>query len=160
MAYATIDDVQQRMPQFQLSATSKPALSQAEIFLSDSQAHLDAALTNLGYVVPITGAMSLPQVREAVCDRAICRILYARAAALGTDSALQSAEKAGERYDKFLADLANDKSPVELVDAARTDSAATKGESSGPFALLYNTRGEEIEPRICIDSRVCPMGDF
>lgn len=148
------------MPQFVLTATSKPTLAQAQVFLDDAHAHLDAALTNLGYVVPITGALSVPQVREAVCDRTICRILYARAAAVGTDAALQSADAACARYDKFLADLANPNSPVELVDATRTGDQIEKPANAGPFGLLTDEDGNDIEPRITIGSRVGAMREF
>lgn len=158
--YATLDDVQARMPQFALTAVSKPSMAQAQVFLDDSHAHLDAALSNLGYVIPIVGPISLSQVREAVCDRAICRILHARGAAVGTDAALQSAEAACKRYDKFLADLSDSKSPVELVDAQRTGDAVTKPIELGVFGLLTDDDGNAIEPRITIDSRVCTMGEF
>lgn len=160
MPYATIDDVQQRMPQFLLTAVTKPTITQSQTFLDDSHAHLDAALSNLGYVIPVTGALSVAQVREAVCDRTTCRILYARAAAVGTDAALQSADAACARYDKFLTDLADPKSPVELVDAVRTGDMVEKPANAGPFGLLTNPDGSAIEPRISMDSRVQYMGDF
>jgi hypothetical protein len=151
--YATVDDVQARMPQFLLTSTSKPSIEQAQVFLDDAHAHLDGALSNLGYMVPVTGPISLSLVREAVSDRAICRILTARAAAIGTDVAFQSATKHCEAYTQFLTDLADPNSPIELTDALRTESAMEK-----PGAQLGGLLPGE--PRICMDSRVKPMRDF
>jgi hypothetical protein len=147
--YATLDDVQKRMPQFLLTAQSKPNLDTAQVLLDDAHAHLDAALSSLGYTVPITGPLSIPQVREAVCDRAICRILHARGAAVGTDAALQSAEVFCARYDKFLEDLADDASPIDLPDAG------------GDPLKGFNQFGEtSFEPRITIASSVKDMDEF
>ncbi len=42
MPYATLDDVQRRMPQFQLTPTSKPANDAAQVFLDDTHAQMDA----------------------------------------------------------------------------------------------------------------------
>jgi len=154
--YATLDDVQRRMPQFALTSITKPTLEQAQTFLDDAHASLDAALTNLGYVVPVSGQLSVPQCREAVCDRTICRILYARAAAVGTDAALQSADAACKRYDAFLTALADENSPIELVDAESTDDP--KPGSAGPFG--YPNSITVVEPRITICSRTNPMRDW
>ena len=104
-------------------------------------------MENLGYTVPITGAKSISQSREIVSQGTIARILYARGAAVGTDAAFQSADRAQKQYDDALKNLANPKSPVELVDAARTDHEQEKpgNELSG---LLVDDEGEDIEPRI------------
>lgn len=159
MPYATVADVQARMPQFTLTATTRPTLDQAQIFLDDSIAQMEAALSNLGYVIPITGALSIPQVREAVCDRAICRILHARGAAVGTDAAFQSANAACDRYDAFLKALADSDSPIELSDAQRTETAVDKPKNL-VMGLVFDDNGDRIEPRIGMNSQTFPMGEF
>ena len=120
MAYATLDDVQRRMPQFALTTATKPNLDTAQVFLDDTHAQFESALENLGYVIPLTGARSLAQAKEIVSQGTICKILHARAAAVGTDVALQSADRACKQYEHALELLADDKSPIELSDAERT----------------------------------------
>ena len=126
MAYATITDVGNRMPQFALSANSKPTEASGQVFLDDTHAHLDGCLSNIGYVVPITGPNSLAQVREIVCQGTIAKILYARAAAVGTDASVASAERAQKTYEALIAALADPNNPAELIDAERTDDAIDK----------------------------------
>jgi hypothetical protein len=126
MAYASLQDVQNRMPQFMLSPVSKPTQDTAQVFIDDTQASFDAVLTNLGYVVPLTGARSLAQAKEIVSQGAICKILHARAAAVGTDVALQSAERACAAYEHALELLADPDNPVELTDAERIEGVMGK----------------------------------
>jgi hypothetical protein len=151
MPYATIDDVQRRMPQFQLLPTSKPSIESAQVFLDDCHAHFDAAMSNLGYVIPLTGKRALSQAREIVSQGTIARILYARGAALGTDAAFQSADRAQKQYDDALKALADPRSPAELSDAARTDDQTEKpGNELG--GLLVDEDGYDIEPRITMST--------
>jgi hypothetical protein len=147
MPYATLDDVQRRMPQFTLLPTSKPNTDTSQVFLDDVHAQFDAALLNLGYAVPITGARSLAQCKEIVSQGTICKILYARAAAVGTDVAVQSAERACEQYSTALKLLADPDSPIELTDAERTDAAVQKPVGGQPMGLF------PLEPRITMDSK-------
>ena len=86
MPYATIDDVQRRMPQFALTSLTRPNIDTAQTFLDDTHAQFDAALENLGYVIPLTGARSLAQAKEIVSQGTICKILGARAAAVAHSS--------------------------------------------------------------------------
>ena len=83
-------------------AATKPNIETAQVFLDDTLAQFDAAMENLGYVIPITGARSLAQCKEIVSQGAICKILHARAAAVGTDVAMQSADRACKQYDDAL----------------------------------------------------------
>lgn len=152
MSYATIDDVQRRMPQFQLTATSKPSIDAAQVFLDDTHAQLDASLENMGYVTPVTGDKSLKQVLEIACQGTIAKILYARASALGTDVAVKSADRAQKQYDDALANLWSDDHPAELVDAVRTDDQREKP-GTEIAGLTEDEDGDEIEPRITMDSK-------
>lgn len=152
MEYATLEDVQRRMPQFQLTAVSKPTVDSVQVFLDDTHAQFDAAMENLGYVTPISGAKSLAQCREIVCHGTIAKILYARSAAIGTDVAVQSADRAQALYDKFMEDLANPKMPMELVDAKRTGDMVAKPEAS-LSGLVVNAAGATVEPRITMETK-------
>lgn len=153
MGYATIDDVQRRMPQFTLSPLSKPNIDASQVFLDDTIAQFEGAMENLGYVVPITGARSLSQVKEIVCQGTIAKILYARSSALGTDVAVQSADRAQKQYDTALKMLADPTSPVELSDAVRNDDEMLKQPGGAPEALLTDDDGDTIEPRATMEMK-------
>jgi hypothetical protein len=154
MPYATLDDVQRRMPQFQLTPTSKPANDAAQVFLDDTHAQFDAALINLGYVTPITGPKSLAICKEIVSQGTICKILYARASAVGTDVAVASAERACKAYDEALKALADEKNPISLVDAEFTDDLVGK-KGTTPMGLIDNVTIEEDQrfPRVTMDTK-------
>jgi hypothetical protein len=152
MPYATLDDVQRRMPQFQLTATSKPAADSAQVFLDDTHAQFDAAMENLGYKIPITGARSLAQSKEIVSQGAICKILYARAAAVGTEVTMQSADRACKQYENALKLLADPNSPIEFTDAERTDDMIAKP-GGAPMGLLFDDCGHRIEPRVTMNMK-------
>ncbi len=126
MAYATLVDVQQRMPQFVLTATTKPSLADAQVFLDDIDAEVESALLNMGYQLPITGTKALKQVRAIVCQGTIAQILFARAGAVGTEAAVQSAHRAQDMHDDALKALHNPRDPRELTDAARTGDEIVK----------------------------------
>jgi hypothetical protein len=147
MAYATISDVQARMPQVTLDERSKPSLSSAETFLADAETQVDATLENLGYVVPITGEKSLSIVKGLTISLTIVMILQARAASVGGEAAEASIKRAQGWYDDRVKALADKNNPLELTDAERTTAAAGKPEAvlSG---LLVDDDGEEIEPRV------------
>ncbi len=152
MAYATLDDVQRRMPQFTLSAITKPNSETSQIFLDDVHAEFEAAMENLGYRLPITGSRALAQSKEIVCQGTIAKILYARAAALGTDVAVKSADRAQKQYDDTLKKLGDPESPVELTDAQRTDDRVDKPgiePMGGPLSDAIT--GEPVEPRFTMD---------
>lgn len=133
MPYATLDNVQQRMPQFTLSAVTKPNAATAQVFLDDTEAQFESAMANLGYTIPITGTRSLKQCIEIISQGTIAKILYARAAAVGTDVAVQSADRAQKQYDDILKALADARSPIELDDAPRGDDKLLKTSDIGPM---------------------------
>jgi hypothetical protein len=120
MSYATVDDVQRRMPQFTLTPTTKPSVETAQVLLDDTHAQFDSAVEGMGYVVPITGAKSIAQAREIVSICTIAKVLFARGAAVGTDAAFQTAEKAQARCDQMMAALADEENPLTLSDAEIT----------------------------------------
>jgi hypothetical protein len=146
MAYATVNDIQARMPQFELSSSTKPSLASADAFRGDVEADLESLLSNLGYVVPITGTRSTSMVKVLVCYGSIARILMARATAVGTEAAFKSADRAQAYYDQQILRLSDPKNPLELDDAERTDNAAEKL-SLNLGVLMTDDDGNSIEPR-------------
>lgn len=151
MAYATLDDVQRRMPQFTLTGVSLPNTDAAQLFLDAVHAEFDSAVENLGYRTPLTGSKSLAQAKEIVSQGCIAKILFARAAAIGTDVAVKSAERAQGQYDKALERLADPESPVELTDASRTGDEVEKP-GIEPLGLTADVvSGDPIEPRFTMD---------
>lgn len=126
MSYATVDDVQRRMPQFTLTSSTKPTLESAQMFLDDTHAQVDSAVEGMGYVVPITGAKSVAQMREIVCQCTIAKILNARGAAVGTDAAFQTADRAQARCEEMLKALADEDSPLTLSDAELNEAFVEK----------------------------------
>jgi hypothetical protein len=153
-AYATIDDVQRRMPQFTLTATTRPTIDSAQVFLDDTIAQFDAAMEQIGYVTPITGEKSLRQVIEIVSQGTICKILYARASAIGGDAAVQSAERACKQYNDALLALADPNNPISLVDAEMVGEIKA-GIPIPPMGLIDNVVLEEDEryPRVTMDTK-------
>jgi phage gp36-like protein len=150
VGYATLEDVQARMPQFTLNATSKPTADVAQTFLDDKEAEVDSALENLGYYTPITGKKSLLQVKAVICQGAIAQILYARAAAVGGEASFVSADRAQKIYDETLKAWADTKSPKELSDARRTADEVIKSEQT-LGGLTRDEDGDPIEPTVTMD---------
>jgi hypothetical protein len=152
MSYATLDDVQRRMPQFQLTLTSKPTSDTAQVFIDDTTVQFDAIAENLGYVTPVTGVKSIGLAREIISQGSIAKILYARASAIGTDVAVASADRAQKMFDDWIRALADPKNPLEMTDCPRTGSTVDKPANTLD-GLIVDDDGNEIQPRICMDSR-------
>ena len=150
--YATVEDVQRRMPQFVLTSTTKPTIETADVLLTDTEAQVDGVLATLGYVVPLSGENALKQVREIVCQGCIARILYARAAAIGTEVAVESADRALKAYTETLKLLADDDSPVSLNDAPMTGAVDPKTLHDAAMGLTHDANGNPIVPRITMDT--------
>ena len=143
--YADLGAVQARMPQFQLTATSKPSQQDAETFMLDAEAQIDATLENIGYVVPITGEKALSIVKNLTIALTIASVLQARAASVGGDAAIASADRAQKWYDDKMRALSSPTNPLELTDAVRNTKEVVKPQhlTSG---LLVDDDGEEIVP--------------
>lgn len=153
MPYASLADVQARMPQFSLTAISKPALNDAQIYLDAKASEVDGALVNLGYVIPITGEQAVSWVRETVCFGTIAMVLYARSAGVGGDQALLTADRMQKLFADRLAALADPyNKTVELVDAERTDDRDEKPDT----VLAGSTRDDNgclLQPHMTFDMK-------
>jgi len=153
--YATIDEVQARMPQFPLTATSKPSLADAQVLLDDTEAELNVASENMGYVTPLTGVKTLSLARTIVVYGAIAKILNARGAAVGGDITFQSADRAQTYFENYLKALKDPKNPLEFTDAVRTGAAIMKPQlavlsfGTDPAVLAFDPLASE--PRCTMD---------
>lgn len=117
------------MPQFQLTATSKPSLEDVPAMIEDAEQELSAQLTNLGYTMPIvqaTSPLSWQIVLAMAAQASIWRILEARNAAVGGDATAQSAQRALKYVTDRLEWLRDARNPFELVDCPRTSSQVVK----------------------------------
>jgi hypothetical protein len=150
-SYVTLQDLQARMPQFPLTATSRPSVSEAEVYIADAEAEFESDASNAGYALPITGPIALRYVRTAVILLSISRILYARGAAVGGDAAMQSADKYQKLYDDYRKKLFIDEmDPAEMIDAVRTGRRRDK-----PRVLVSSLwtvdSSETGDPRVSLD---------
>jgi hypothetical protein len=118
--YVTLANLQVRIPQYPLTPTSKPSAADVEVYVADVTAEFEGEATNAGYVTPIVGAQSLYVAREAIILRTIARLLYARAAGVGGDAAMQSADKFAKMADDYWKALWDPKQKPELIDCPRT----------------------------------------
>jgi hypothetical protein len=131
--HITLDDVQLRLPQLPLSETSKPSTDAASAFIDDMEAEFMAELIALGYDPTVTISqtslpISFPIYRSIVAGGVIAKILNARAAAVGGDAAVKSADRAQKDFDGRLARL-RDRTAAgtfELADWPRTSKAVLK----------------------------------
>jgi hypothetical protein len=130
MLYASVADVQARMPQFVLTPTSKPSVDDVPALIEDAEQEFSATMTTFGYALPIdaTASPMAFQIAKAMCCyAAIWRILEARAAAVGGDP--KSAERAKKYYDDRIAALLDTKNPFTLADCPRTGKELAKAGS-------------------------------
>ena len=66
MPYCTVDNVQALRPQVPITTSSRPTIAQVEAQIGDLCAYVDGVLSGLGFVVPITGPISLAYLKAAV----------------------------------------------------------------------------------------------
>ena len=59
MSYATISDLQDFLPKYDINALSKPTAAQCTAYLSRTSAIMDGILSGQGYAIPVTGAESV-----------------------------------------------------------------------------------------------------
>lgn len=64
MSYATLADLRDFLPKYDITETSKPTSTQAAGYLSRVSSLLDGILAGQGYSVPITGAESVEILRH------------------------------------------------------------------------------------------------
>jgi hypothetical protein len=126
MAYCTLANVTDRLPQITISSTSKPVAGVVTTWTNDVSVELDASLRNLGYTVPITGTDSLIIVKQMVVREVMARILDSRQGGVGMQGETGAAEH-HEYYQMMLRRLMSPSDPLELPDAGRTTAEIHKG---------------------------------
>lgn len=109
MAYCTISDINNLVPQQPFTAVTTPTQSQVEGFIVDIQAIVDACLGNLGYVTPVvSGANSLIILRRMVSSGALGIALQVRLTSVAPDASITN-NVWTLRFEKWLAALKDQK---------------------------------------------------
>jgi hypothetical protein len=117
------------MPQFSMTAISKPSLEDVPSMILDAEQELNAQLLNMGYIVPVdqaTSPLSWQIVVAMSAYSAIWRILEARNAAVGGDATAQSAARSLKYVTDRLGWLADPKNTFELTDCPRNAYTVAK----------------------------------
>lgn len=81
--YATILDVQARLPGRSITSSSKPSQLQIETWLDEAEAYLAGAIEGGGGSLPTVGSRGATILRSLVCDYAEAHTRMAHAAAGG-----------------------------------------------------------------------------
>ena len=118
MSYCAVSDIQRLAPQLMLGSTSRPSTTQVSDMIDDVGRLVDASLGNSGYVVPITGDVSLEIMRDIVAHGVVARALAARQYGVGEPNA-PGVKMAQDRFDGLVTKLCDLKDPFELPDAPR-----------------------------------------
>lgn len=79
MPYITTADVVAAAPGIEISATSRPTSTQVDALIVSEQSTLDSLLFGGGYIIPITGAVSLPIVKKILTHKVLAGVLRAKA---------------------------------------------------------------------------------
>lgn len=116
--YCTITDVNAYVPQQPFTAATVPNQAQVEIYIQEISDVIDASLVLLGYVVPITGEISLRQVRYACAKGALGLAQQARYTAVKPDEKTQLSVWT-IAFQAWLKDLGDPMVPYQLPDAAK-----------------------------------------
>lgn len=138
MSYCTPQDVRDLAPQLVIDNTSKPNSGQVATMIADVERELDAALTNLGFVTPVSGVVSVAILKDKVAHAVVARVLRARNFG-NADPGQIGAADAQKVYDHWLKALASAGDPTDLPDATRTGSDVQKSAAalnSGGNTLL------------------------
>ena len=138
MPYCTPQDVRDLAPQITIDNTTKPNSGQVATMIADVERELEAALTNLGYDVPVTGTTSVAILKDKVAHAVLARVLRARN--FGTADVVNTGAADAQRlFDGWLKALASPTDPTDLPDATTTGGQAEKSSaaiSSGGDILL------------------------
>lgn len=111
MPYVQVGDVQALAPHVPIDAQSKPNAGQVAGWIADAEAEVNAILRQLGYVTPITGAVSLSIIRRAVANAVMAMVMRSRPAPEIDPQQFQG------RYDATLKALTDARNPLILTDA-------------------------------------------
>lgn len=85
MPYATVDNIRSKIPQLQLTATSRPTVEEVETLIILAGHELDAVIKSLGHTSPISeidSPLSFMMAREMVKTKVAAEVLYIQHAGL------------------------------------------------------------------------------
>ncbi len=124
-SYATISNVNALVPQVPFTATTTPTQAQVENFITQISARVDASLSNIGYVTPITGTLALALVQEAVAWGALGLAQQSRITSIAPDQAVGLSVWT-KMFNDWIKALADPNNPFELTDAPRNNKQVIK----------------------------------
>jgi hypothetical protein len=148
MAYATLDDIKGEMPQFRLSPNSTPTDTQAQEFLTELHAELDAVLKALGYTLPITKLLhplSFAILKSMVQQGTIARILRSRNYGVDSPEAI-GARDAQNVFRDMIKRLTDPDDPLNLPDAEGAPVFAKFGLGIAESHVAGRSLDPEAEP--------------
>jgi hypothetical protein len=128
-SYATTADVNALAPQALFSATSRPSLTQVQLFVDDGTNVINATLANIGYVTPITGTIALAECKKANAWYALGIAQQVRDTAVATatsDKGTPGKNIWTRMFEEWLARLVDPRNPFELPDAPRNNEQLEK----------------------------------
>ncbi len=99
MAYCTYSDVQSQMKRVYFDATSVPTATEVTAYIALVDADIDAKLSGVGLVVPVTDAAKLPILKQISINGAaalVCR---------GTQMEPEEAATRQKLYDNALKEI-------------------------------------------------------
>lgn len=106
MAYATLQDIKDEVPNVPLSASSKPSESQIVAQIDLIESHVNSVLQSRGYTVPITGGPeSLKLLRKIVrhgVAAEVMRVFTGGGRMMGESSGMNEHQRI---YDALLANV-------------------------------------------------------
>lgn len=122
MAYADVEHVAIYNQQRTYSASSKPSVSQVKVICAWVASVIDAALANIGYVVPVTAPISLSILQDLNAMGAAASAEMA--AFMGANpNESQHASMLHKRFEQRLADIVSGK--LKLPDAPQDFSGTS-----------------------------------
>jgi len=103
MAYATTTEVQAKIPEFVIGASTKPSTSEVTNFISQIDGRINGVLSAQGYeTIPATGSNDLAMLEGLVSHKVAAMVLLI---AYPGDTVPDKVKLWTEQFDTFLRDL-------------------------------------------------------
>lgn len=153
-AYCTTADVNGYAPQVPFSATSRPTLTQLQTFVDDGARVIDATLSNVGYVTPITGTVAIAECKKANAWYAlgIAQQVRDTGVTIATSDKVTPGKNIWTRmFEEWLARLVDPANPFELPDAPRNNEELLKQPDQ---VLRSMAQGLTDDPNYSVDAPV------
>lgn len=136
-AYCTVSDVQGMLPNRRYDGTSKPTMSQVELFCKQIAAEINGLLRGLGFSVPLTDANDLVYLQ--MMNQLGVAYLCESATLVGVQGKSEIAEQYQAQYNAMKKDVAN--GVVKFSGAGATPSSEPEGNTD---LIESGTRSDPI----------------